>query len=117
MQWFNRKVNKKTSFNNYIKLNRKPSIEDKTFWKDYLNGYEVNSVFSSKHNNLLSDKTNECYKHVIAKEKVQLFKSYCELHRLTIADILYNAWGILLSKYSGIEDILFGIVRNKTLQP
>ena len=102
------KVNKKMSFKNYLKLNRKPSIEGKSFWKDYLNGYEVNSVFSSKRNNLLSDKTNECYKHVITEEKVQLLKRYCELHRLTIADILYNAWGILLSKYSGNDDILFG---------
>ncbi|NOQ27229.1 MAG: amino acid adenylation domain-containing protein, partial [Bacteroidales bacterium] len=99
---------KKTSFNEYVKLNKGLTNEGKFFWKDYLNAYEVNSVFSSKRNNLLSDKSNECYKHIIPEEKVQLLKSYCELHRLTIADILYTAWGILLSKYSGKEDILFG---------
>ncbi|NOQ28296.1 MAG: amino acid adenylation domain-containing protein [Bacteroidales bacterium] len=102
------KENKKTSFKNYLKQISKPSIEDKTFWKDYLNGYETNRVFRSGRNNLLSDKTNESFKHVISEEKVQFLKTYCETHRLTTADILYNAWGILLSKYSGIEDILFG---------
>ncbi|NOQ28404.1 MAG: amino acid adenylation domain-containing protein [Bacteroidales bacterium] len=99
---------KKTSFNEYVKLNKKLTLEGQTFWKDYLNAYEVNSIFSSKRNNVLSDKSNESYKQIIPEKKVQLLKSYCELHRLTIADILYNVWGILLSKYSGKEDILFG---------
>jgi amino acid adenylation domain-containing protein len=101
-------IRKKTSFSEYVKLNKKLTNEGKTFWKDYLNAYEVNSVFSSKRNSLLSDKTNECYKQIISEKKVQLLKRYCELHRLTVADILYNAWGILLSKYSGKEDVLFG---------
>jgi tyrocidine synthetase-3 len=102
------KINKKTPFNQYVKLNKEFILKGKDFWKDYLNGYEVNSVFRSKTNNLLLDRTNECYNHVIKEDKVHLLKKYCELHRLTIADILYNVWGILLSKYSGIEDILFG---------
>ena len=102
------KVRKKNSFKSYIKFNRDFSDQSRSFWKDYLNGYESNCIFNFKRENLQLDNHTECYKCIISKEKALLLKKICELHRTTIADILYNAWGILLYKYSGNNDIVFG---------
>ena len=103
------KVNKKASFKNYLKLNRELSTEDESFWKDYLIGCEPKSVFSFKRSGSLTDNSNnQSHKFSITEDKFSKLKQVCKLQRLTIADILYGAWGILLSKYSGETDILFG---------
>ncbi|NOQ26502.1 MAG: amino acid adenylation domain-containing protein, partial [Bacteroidales bacterium] len=105
------KVNKKTSFKNYLKLNREPSTEDESFWKDYLNGFEPKNVFSFKNTGSLSDNSNnQSHRFSISEDKFSKLKQLCKSQKLSIADILYGAWGILLSKYSGETDMLFGTI-------
>ncbi|NOQ26148.1 MAG: non-ribosomal peptide synthetase, partial [Bacteroidales bacterium] len=103
------KANKKASFKNYLKFNQKPSIEDETFWREYLKGFEPKNVFSNKSFNSLPDNSNN-QSHIfsISEDKFSKLNQVCKSQKLTIADILYGAWGILLSKYSGETDMLFG---------
>ncbi|NOQ28036.1 MAG: amino acid adenylation domain-containing protein, partial [Bacteroidales bacterium] len=103
------KVNKKAQFKNYLKLNRELSIEDESFWKDYLKGFEPKNVFSFKSNSSLQDNSNnQSHRFSISEDKFSKLKQVCKSQKLTIADILYGVWGILLSKYSGESDMLFG---------
>ncbi|NOQ24318.1 MAG: amino acid adenylation domain-containing protein, partial [Bacteroidales bacterium] len=103
------KLSKKPLFKNYLKLNQKPSIKDESFWKDYLKGFELKNVFSFKSFNTLPDNSNnQSHSFSITEDKFSILKQICKSQKLTIADILYSAWGILLSKYSGESDILFG---------
>ncbi|NOQ27489.1 MAG: amino acid adenylation domain-containing protein [Bacteroidales bacterium] len=103
------KINKKTSFKNYLKFNHKPSTEDESFWKDYLKGFELKNVFGLKSFNSIPDNSNnQSHRFSISEDKFSKLNQLCKSQKLTIADILYSAWGILLSKYSGESDILFG---------
>jgi len=98
----------KAPFKNYIKNSKEINLKGYDFWKDYLSDYEVKYLFRSKNNISLLEDKNECYKDSINEDIVELLIRKCKSYRLTISDVLYNAWGILLSKYSGEDDILFG---------
>ncbi|NOU17168.1 MAG: amino acid adenylation domain-containing protein [Bacteroidales bacterium] len=97
----------KTRFKEFIKINNLKSSIELNYWKNYLNDYSDFKTIQTK-NSILNANTNEIIKISIGEESKQLLKNICDNNNVTIADILYTSWGILLNRYSGKNDILFG---------
>ncbi|GMQ62204.1 condensation domain-containing protein [Vallitalea maricola] len=102
---------KKAKYKDYIKMCNefKKSNEQKMFWKEYLHGYKAND-------NLLRDiqgnnKRNitEEYSFKLNEDMIKKLEDYLCNIRTTVADFIYMVWGILLYKYTNINDFAIGV--------
>jgi len=78
------------------------------YWKTYLNQFDNSNAlpFAS-----LIDKENDEYHYYTGKVDTRLLVELGEFskkYNLTLSNILESAWGILLSEYSGCNDVVFG---------
>ncbi|MBE9069516.1 amino acid adenylation domain-containing protein, partial [Leptolyngbya cf. ectocarpi LEGE 11479] len=47
--------------------------------------------------------------HLLSPELTQTLKTFARQHQLTLNTLVQGAWGILLSRYSGETDVVFGV--------
>jgi amino acid adenylation domain-containing protein len=74
----------------------------KDYWSHFFQGY--NLVLDKKENKgIVKDFT---YK--ISEELSQNVKAYAKERKVSYASVLYSVWGILLHKYRGVNDFIFG---------
>ena len=84
------------------------------FWKQALKGFNaptplvVNRAVDGEHRQESSYGEEERW----LSEAVTLqLKSLAQEHELTLNTLIYGVWGLLLSRYSGEEDVVFGVTR------
>jgi len=84
--------------------------EQKKFWQNYLEGFDTPSRLPGKRLKPgpgLSEKNNyRLHFSQTVKNKLEVF---VKDKRITLAAFFYCAWGVLLQKYCGMEDVVFGI--------
>jgi tyrocidine synthetase-3 len=104
---------KKNRFSEFIKWNKAQDKEkQKAFWKSYLIGMDANpSVIDMPKANYGEmshkpgcGKKNEC----VEDELYRNVKSFAQKYNTTLATVLYSVWAVLLKKYSGSDDVVFG---------
>ncbi|MEH2262099.1 amino acid adenylation domain-containing protein [Nostoc sp.] len=83
----------------------------KAFWQKNLEGFTVptpliveRSLGQSSHQQQNIEVRSQ---HLSAKTTTTL-KSFAQQHHLTLATLVQAAWGLLLSRYSGESDVVFG---------
>lgn len=100
----------KNKFKEYIKwFENKNSKEQRFFWSDYLNGFNERSIIpkdfiESKDNNKISK-----FSYSMSDDEYMRITSFCSNSKITLAVLLYTAWGVVLQRYCNTSDILFGI--------
>jgi amino acid adenylation domain-containing protein len=103
----------KTKYKTFIKYLQQLQA-DKTgqenFWKDYLKGFDSRTAFRMKNRTAESKTAAANYSISISllDDAVRRLESYSRFHKITLASVLYSAWGILLQKYSYCRDVVFG---------
>ncbi len=100
------KISVKTKFKQFVPHNRIIEQDGLAFWRNYLSNFESNSVF--KYWKISYCEDNGHFKTVVPCSKTERIKQNCQQHGFTITDLLYCSWGILLSKYSSSDDVVFG---------
>ncbi|MEO7976390.1 amino acid adenylation domain-containing protein [Flavobacterium sp.] len=106
-------VQKEDLFEEHIKyLKSIDSYKEKTFWKNYLSGYEQSSLIPFTSELLERNKGKGEYK----KETLVFDKAYTEKiidfsksFQVTTNTVMQGVWAILLSKYTHLQDIIFGV--------
>ncbi|MDQ1350650.1 MAG: hypothetical protein QG657_952, partial [Acidobacteriota bacterium] len=100
----------KTHFREFLKwLQGQNTCNQKSYWQDYLRDFETPSFIST-----LTGKRREPgrTKREIRSYRVQLsrveLENFARKNKITLASLLYSAWGILLQKYSNRSDVVFG---------
>lgn len=97
----------KKSFKEYIKhIQNQNKVEEKSYWKEYLRDYEPKS-YTIKHN-IKDAGSIEHYNFEICKDFSNEIKIFAKEHKVTLSDLFYTVWGILLGRYSNCDDVVFG---------
>ncbi|MGO4953467.1 amino acid adenylation domain-containing protein [Paenibacillus sp. DRB1-1] len=85
------------------------------YWEEYLHGYEGQTVLPilpeetvvAQHSNQ-SQTTKMVYS--LGKELSTQLKELAKKHQVTLNTVMQAAWGIMLQKYNGSQDVVFGSV-------
>ncbi|MBI4524203.1 MAG: amino acid adenylation domain-containing protein [Deltaproteobacteria bacterium] len=99
-------------YRDYIIWLQEQSLEAaEIFWREELKGFTAPTPFGVD----LSSNELPSGEEVYAKEQVWLseaatagLQAFARQHRLTLNSVVQGAWAILLSRYSGEQDIVFG---------
>lgn len=98
-------IPQKNSYKEYVKyLQKQDKDREKLYWKEYLKGYDTKAIFSKKRKKGTVDHYSFKFSEVFKKK----LNSFTQKHKITLATLLYSAWGILLQKYSNSTDVVFG---------
>ncbi|MEH2279374.1 MAG: amino acid adenylation domain-containing protein [Nostoc sp.] len=83
----------------------------KAFWQKNLEGFTVptpliveRAIGQSSH----QQQNIEVRSQHLSAETTTTLKSFAQQHHLTLATLVQAAWGLLLSRYSGESDVVFG---------
>ncbi|MEH1944140.1 MAG: amino acid adenylation domain-containing protein [Nostoc sp.] len=99
-------------FRDYINwLQQQDLAGAKAFWQQNLQGFTAptpliveRTIGQSSHQQQNIDVRSQ---HLSA-ERTTTLKSFAQQHHLTLATLVQAAWGLLLSRYSGESDVVFG---------
>jgi tyrocidine synthetase-3 len=104
----------KNRFKEFIQwCQTRDTLEQEKFWKDYLMGSDFQAALSvKKRRNQQSLATavgnSGNYKITFPKSIKDKIHDFARKYKVTLAALLYSAWGILLQKYNDSTDIVFG---------
>ncbi|UCH96478.1 MAG: AMP-binding protein, partial [Candidatus Aminicenantes bacterium] len=102
----------KTKFKEFVKWIRNRDLEkEKTFWRDYLRSFDTLSQLSIKRSRKREEITTTYTKSCQLRFGVDLkgkLEDFVKNYSITLASLLYTAWGVLLQKYNNSNDVVFG---------
>ena len=105
----------KNKFSEYVKwMGSQDKTVQKRYWENYLLGAEQTDDLFSK----ASVSEMKSYEYVLGKEMGDQLTEFAKELGLSVATILYAAWGILAGKLNNTHDLMFGITtsgRNPTI--
>lgn len=92
-------------------LQRHDSAKAEQFWRGALKGFHAPTpLLDERVDSDCGDKTYEVGEDKVLwpSESLNALKSFGARHGLTLNTIIQGVWALLLSRYSGDEDVLFG---------
>jgi tyrocidine synthetase-3 len=100
----------KSGFKEFIQWHREQDrVEQKKSWQNYLEGFDTPTRLPVKRSPAgpgMPGKSN--HRVHLSQEIKNKVEGFVKDKRITLAAVFYCAWGILLQKYCGIEDVVFG---------
>ncbi|APJ11945.1 non-ribosomal peptide synthetase [Bacillus safensis] len=97
-------------YKNYIRwIRQQDKAQAEAFWRKELEGITSPTPFGSVGD---KKKQHQGYSQSIyhlSQEETQVLQKWARKNQLTLNTLVQGAWGYLLSKYSGEEDVLFGV--------
>jgi len=101
----------KTKFKEFIKWTRNVRIDaekQEEYWKDYLKGSGTQKGFSTGRRRKREAVTRTGnFRISFGKELKPALENFSRQYRVTLASLLYSAWGVLLQRYNRRNDVLF----------
>ena len=98
----------KPKYKTYIQwLRTQEKEKDKSFWSKYLKDYTQTSTLLGLNDSSVGKKILS-YRSILSDEFNEQLKVFCKNNKITIAQVIYAAWALLLCKYNDYDDILFG---------
>ncbi|MBF0558173.1 MAG: amino acid adenylation domain-containing protein, partial [Nitrospirae bacterium] len=79
------------------------------YWRNYLDGYERATTLIGKSKAEGHVITPGVYNFSLEVERSWKLSLVASIHQVTINIILQNIWAVLLAKYSGSDDVVFGV--------
>lgn len=99
----------KGRYKDFVKfiLNKNKSIEE-DFWKKYFKGFEFSKInyFGIERNDAKCKSEN--YVVTLNEDYEEQINHFIKENEITLAIFIYTVWGLLLHKYSGHQDVVFG---------
>ncbi|MEM8906259.1 MAG: amino acid adenylation domain-containing protein, partial [Bacteroidota bacterium] len=103
-------VDRYDEFVNYLYAKNK--YKEQRFWQEYLQDFDTPSLLPFvKHTtdrNKGQSEAADLYLH-FENDFTQQVKQFAQANRLTVYTLLQGIWSFLLSKYTGNEDVAFGV--------
>ncbi|KAA6451959.1 non-ribosomal peptide synthetase [Bacillus swezeyi] len=101
-----------TPYSRYIEwLDEQDHKQAAAYWRDYLDGYEGQTVLLKEQPSNQA-KGYEKGEHAfrLGKELTEEIKRAANRHQVTVNTWIQTAWGLLLQRYNGNHDVVFGTV-------
>jgi amino acid adenylation domain-containing protein len=103
------------SYEDYIQwLSRQDFQKSEQFWRNLLKGFNApNAIGTFQADGRSDDKYTEYAEHElrISEQATTALRALAQENHLTLNTVVQGAWALLLSRYSGEEDVVFGTVR------
>ncbi|MCP4156349.1 MAG: AMP-binding protein, partial [bacterium] len=108
----------KSKYKEFVKhVGDRDKKKQEAYWREYLEGFEVEKTLLSgtglsheiKGTGPPVEETISIEEFTFSRDAVAGMRNAAEQHKTTVAALLYGAWGLLLQRYYGREDVLFGI--------
>jgi amino acid adenylation domain-containing protein len=100
-------------FRDYVAwLSQQDQAGAETFWRETLKAFtEPTSLeIENTHTTLAEQEQGYSEESLhLSKTSTESLQAFARRHQLTLSTLLYGAWSILLSRYSGERDIVFGV--------
>ncbi len=99
-----KKINK-TKFSEFIKYTKNLNKDkQRDYWVSYLgNSDGKNECFYCKESGTYKE-----FSYEIASAKTDKIKNFTKENKISLASVLYGAWGVFLQKFSNSDEALFG---------
>jgi len=94
-------------------LRRQGLAEAETFWRRTLQGFTAPTplmVDRPLENTTAQEERYGAIDTSLSAETTAALESLARQHHLTVNTLVQGAWGLLLSRYSGEEDVVFGVL-------
>ena len=99
-------------YGDYIAWLRRQDLgEAETFWRQALKGFTVPTPLRTDQNPSNAPGQQEDYEEreiKLSQATTQILESFARRHQLTLNTLAQGAWALLLSRYSGEQDVVFG---------
>jgi len=90
---------------------RRPE-ESEPFWKERLAGFSAPTPIPIEHvGHCTTDPSQGEADILLSASTTAQLRHFSETHNLTLNTLVQGAWAVLLSRYSGEEDVVFGATR------
>ncbi len=102
----------KNRFKEFVKWTKnlcRDTAKPEKFWQEYLKGVESPTLLPMKEKKPEKISTVEKHQTRFENDLRCEIEDFARRYHVTLASILYSAWGILLQKYTLAEDVVFGI--------
>ncbi|MCP3774857.1 amino acid adenylation domain-containing protein [Paenibacillus sp. MZ04-78.2] len=99
-------------FSEYIEWLQRQDVEAaKRYWNEYLEGYEGQTRILRKS----TPQAQRAYAYAsvtcrVDRDQTRLLQQIASRHQVTLNILVQTLWGILLQKYNGTNDVVFGSV-------
>lgn len=101
------------AFGTYIAwLQQQDTAKAEAYWSRLLKGFHTPLSIQEQHTPEIVAPTGEDYEKqelALSPFLTTTLQTFARQHRLTLNTLVQGAWAILLQRYSGVEDVLFGI--------
>ncbi|MCX6581229.1 MAG: amino acid adenylation domain-containing protein, partial [Candidatus Aminicenantes bacterium] len=99
----------KPSFKEFIKwLQNQDRNKQEQYWRDYLADFETPTGLPIKRKTGETTGAGE-YSIILEEDIRSKLDAFIKNNKVTLASVFYSAWGILLQRYCGSEDVIFGV--------
>ncbi|OPH56173.1 hypothetical protein BC351_28805 [Paenibacillus ferrarius] len=100
----------KTSYKSFIQyLQRQSKERQKAFWLRYFEEFHAPSIIKVT-NGMTTDAGIKTVELTVLAEQFAQMEAFCFAQNITLASLLYTAWGLLLQRYTNSHDVVFGTI-------
>lgn len=106
-----KEVDKYEDFIKYIE--RIDKDEQEMYWRNYMEGVEQSTLLPFISPSKLRTKGIGSYESVMLRLNEEItshINKYAQKHRITINTVMQGVWSYLLHRYTGSEDIVYGVI-------
>jgi amino acid adenylation domain-containing protein/non-ribosomal peptide synthase protein (TIGR01720 family) len=89
-------------------LEQQDFAKAKAFWQEQLRGFTAPTPFRVDKHSHPTDSENDEEQIFLSKDVTEALQSLARQHHITLNSIIQGTWALLLSRYSGETDIVFG---------
>lgn len=102
----------KTPFKQFVQLlQRQDKALQRQYWEQEFQGWQERTPLNEQrelYRENTSEETQIPHILTLSIQEVEIISLYTQRHQVTLASYLYAAWGLILGRYCGSEDVLFG---------
>ena len=95
-------------FSDYVAwLGQQDQVAAESFWRKTLKGFTEPTALGIENTHAEQGYSEASL--YLSETLTESLQAFARRHQLTLSTVLYGAWSILLSRYSGERDIVFGV--------
>ena len=91
-----------------------PKMDRRQYWEDLLQGHPEPIQLGIPGGSAVNHRSS---KQISGKLKSNRLRAFARDHKCDLDVVLYAIWGVLLSKYSDCDDVIFGVPGRADFMP
>ena len=98
------------SYREYMRwLSQQDSAGAEEFWRTYLKGFQSPTRLPERSHSLTRDSEYGERRIELSTDTTLVLQRLAQSQRVTLNTVIQAVWGLLLARYSGEDDVLFGV--------